>query len=144
MKKILIILIVFSILFLVGCSDKPVPDPIIIDEVAELEEGDVWKIEIEPGNSTVVRGGFLLLTVRAYNYPDMEEVFLDGETIAWKDNCNDPVLDSFSGLNVLYTADTKKDVSQISACYKYPPKEGCPPNKDLCVGITIDIIDLPE
>ncbi|GAG90297.1 unnamed protein product [marine sediment metagenome] len=109
----------------------PGPDPIPDPGPGPVVNVEIHKIEIEAvGRIPVLVGESILLMVRAYNYPEMQEVRLDtGDTILWSENCNKNVLDPLVGFSTTLTA---KEVGeyQVSACYKH-----------LCTGITIYVVE---
>lgn len=134
---LVLIIIALACFIFVGCVPV-VPD---VPEEPELPAGIIYNIEIEPSNPTVLVGDSVVLTVHAYsNFPEMEEVYIDGSKITWLDNCGEDVLDPLVGLSTVYTPNGAYDQSNISACYEWPKVEGCPFPQYLCTGITIDVI----
>ena len=119
MKYLLIFLMVFTVMFSVGCLSVVPDEPVIEEEEPDpgLPVGTVHSIVIEPSNPTVVVGESVVLTVHAYNWPEMEEVYIDGDKITWSDNCGEDVLDPLTGLSTVYTANGEYDTSFIIACY---------------------------
>lgn len=139
MKYLLIFLFLFVMVFSVGCFAVPEPEP---ELEPGLPVGIIYNIEIEPSSPMVAVGDSIVLTVHAYNFPEMEEIYIDGSKITWKDNCEEDVLDPLVGLSTVYTANGVYDISNISACYEWPLIEGCPPDPQyLCTGITIYIVE---
>ena len=141
LKYLLIFLVIFALVFSAGCfitPEDPEPEPEIDPG---LPVGIIHSILIEPNNPMVAVGDSIVLTVHAYNFPGMEEVYIDGDKITWSDNCEEDVLDPLVGLSTVYTANGIYDVSNITACYEWPEVEGCPFPQYLCSGIKIDVVE---
>ena len=147
MKKLLAVILVCALasFLFVGCFMDPEPDP--EDPVVEEEEPivvneEIHKIEIESDSTLpVLVGGSIVLTIHAYNWPEVEEVQLDtGDIITWSENCDEDVLDPLVGLSTTFIAEEVGEY-QISACYEWPEVEGCPFPQYLCTGITVYVIE---
>ena len=146
MKKLILILIVITLasFLFVGClsviPDEPMVEPAIEGEPIIVNK-EIHKIEIEAdGRLPILIGESITLIVRAYNYPEMQEVRFDTEdAITWSENCDENVLDPLVGSSTIFTAEEVGEY-QISACYEWPEVEGCPFPQYLCAGITIYVV----
>jgi len=141
LKYLSVLLLILAMLFLTGCFLEPgVPEP-EPEPNPGLPTGIVHSIVIEPSNPTVVVGESVVLMVHAYNYPEIEEIYIDGDKITWSDSCGEDVLDPLTGLSTVYTANSEYDVSNIKACYEWPEVEGCPFPQYLRTGTTIYVVE---
>ena len=145
LKYLMIFLLTLAMLFSVGCFMDPEPDPedpIVEEEEPVVVNKEIHNIQIEAdGTLPVLVGESIILTVHAYNWPEMEEVRLDtSDIITWAENCNRDVLDPLVGLSTTFTAE-EVGKYQISACYEWPEVEECPFPQYLCTGITIHVVE---
>lgn len=144
MKKLMLVLIVviLSTFLFVGCLSVVPDEPVVEEEEPIVVNEKIHTIKIEAdGILPVLVGESIILTVHAYNWPEIEEVQFDADDIIiWSENCDEDVLDPLVGLSTIFTA---KEVGeyQISACYEWPEVEGCPFPQYLCTGITIYVVE---